>query len=328
MKYMLSTLLLTTAVVSFAEVPIFGYFWCRYTLENPTTPEVSEYKNYFSIERGYVRWKTKTVPVSFSATLDISQKSGATNQSDWSVRLKHAHADWTLPYISTFIPDTRLVIGMQKIYFGIVDLWNYELIEKTLEQVEKKMDSADLGIGLRGSIPGDHGEFSIQVFNGNGFTSVAETNINKALLGNIAIIPFPGIMLKASYWKAEAPYEPDSTTLIQVAQDRYVGILRLAYGPVKITGEYLRTMDYSAAGIGYSGVIQGECPYNIGILGRYDYFDPDTDIDDDGHKRMIGGINYAISDNLLSQLNYQIITYDDETQDASDKIMLQFKYSY
>ncbi len=328
MKQIVLVLLLGVMVFGYASAPIYGYFWTRYTFENPTTPEdVDENENYFSIERGYVRWQTKTVPVSFKGTIDISSKSGATDASDWNVRLKYAQADWKLPYIGDAIPDAKAIIGLQKIYFGIMDLWEYPLIEKNLEEVEKKMSSADLGIGFHGLFPKGYGEFSVQVFNGNFYTDVTETNTNKALCGNLALIPFPGVMVKGSYWYAEQPFEVDTLTIEQVDHNRYAGLLRVKYGPVTVFGEYLGTKDHETDGMGYSGFAEFELTNKVSVLGRYDYFDPDTDVDNNAHSRIIGGLNWKVSKHLLWQNNYQIKMYEDDSHDE-DKIMVQFKYSY
>lgn len=328
MKNSILVLLVGLAVFGYASSEIYGYFWTRYTFENPTTPEVDENEHYFSIERGYVRWQTKTTPVSFKGTIDISSKRGATNASDWNVRLKYAQADWKLPYVGDAIPDAKAIIGLQKIYFGIMDLWEYPLIEKNLEEVEKKMSSADLGVGFHGLIPDGYGEFSVQVFNGNFYTDVTETNTNKALCGNVAFMPLPGVMLKGSYWYAKQPMEVDTLTTEQVDHNRYAGLLQVKYGPVTVFGEYLGTKDHETDGMGYSAFAEFALTNKVSILGRYDYFDSDTDVDENGHSRIIAGFNWRVSDVLLWQNNYQIKMYEDDARDSEDKVMVQFKYSY
>lgn len=326
MKYTLAVLLLGLMVFGYAEAPIYGYFWTRYTYENPTTPEVDENEHFFSIERGYIRWKTSTSPVAFSGTIDITSKKKATASTDWQIRLKYAQADWTLPGIGEYLPDAKLMLGLQKVFFGIVDLWEYPLIEKNLEEAENKMNSAELGVGFYSLIPGGYGEFSVQVFNGNGYTNVVEVNTNKALVGNLSVIPIPGVMLKGSYWMSERP--SGDTIITQVDQNRYAGLLQAKYGPVTLIGEYLGTKDDETNGMGYMGFAEFAITKSVSILGRYDYYDSDTDTDNDGHSRIIGGINWAVSKELLTQLNYQMKSYEDEEEDSEDKVMLQFKVSY
>ncbi len=332
MRKLFLVLLLGLVVFTYADAPIYGYFWCRYTFENPTTPELEEgeeHEHYFSIERGYIRWKTKTEPVSFSGTIDVSSKADATNASDWNIRLKYAQADWTLPYIGDYLPDTKLMLGLQKVYFGIMDIWEYPIIEKNLEEVEKKTNSADLGIGLHGLFPEGYGEFAIQVFNGNGYTHVVETNSNKALCGNVALIPLPGVMLKGSIWYADQPVLIDSI-VEQVDQRRYAGLVRVIYGPVTVIGEYLGTKDHETNGMGYMGFAEVALTKTFSVLGRFDYFDKNTDeeAENDAYNRIFGGFNYRISKTLLTQVNYQLKTFEDEEKDSEDKIQIQFKYSY
>lgn len=320
-------LLLSVCAISYAEAPLYGYFWLRYIYENPTTPEVEQNEHEFAIERGYIRWKTKTEPVSFSGTIDVTNKKDATKSSDWNFRLKYAQADWKLPLNSEYIPDAKLMIGLQKVYFGMMDIWEYPVIEKNLEEVEKKTNSADLGMGFYALLPKGFGEYAIQVFNGNGYTRVTENNTNKALCGNLSIIPFPGIMLKGSMWYAKTPQIIDSVEY-QVDQNRYVGLSKFSYGPLTLIGEVLLSRDYQTNGFGYSGFGELAIKKYWSILGRYDAWDKNVDTDNDSHTRIILGTNYAIANNLLTQINYQLTSYEDPEKEAIDMIMVQFKYSY
>ncbi len=328
LKMLVATaLMLMCFSAGYADAQIYGYFWMRYTYENPTTPEVDENEHEFAIERGYVRWKTKTEPVSFSGTIDITNKAKATNASDWNIRLKYAQADWLLPYIGKTIPDAKLMIGLQKVYFGMMDIWEYPVIEKNLEEVEKKTNSADLGLGLYGLLPGGYGEFALQTFNGNGYSNVTENNTNKAICGNLSLIPISGVMLKGSLWQAKAPQLIDSV-LTQVDENRYVGLIQFKYGPATLIGEVLLTKDHETEGFGYSGFVEFAINKYLSLLGRYDMWDKDESEENNSHTRIIAGINYAIANNLLTQVNYQLKSYEDPEEDAEDKIMVQFKYSY
>lgn len=312
---------------SYADAPIYGYFWLRYTYMNPTTPEVEENEHEFALERGYIRWKTKTEPVSFSGTIDVTNKTKATNASDWNFRLKYAQADWKLPFNSELLPDAKLMFGLQKVYFGMMDIWEYPVIEKNLEEVEKKTNSADLGVGFYSLLPKGFGEYSIQVFNGNGYTQVTENNTNKALCGNVSMIPLPGIMLKGSMWYAKTPMIIDSVET-QVDQNRYVGLAQFKYKLLTLITEVLLSKDYQTNGMGYSGFAELNITKNFSLLGRYDSWDKDTDTENNAHTRIILGTNYAIADNLLTQLNYQLTRYEDPEKEANDMIMVQLKYSY
>lgn len=326
MKVLVFFLALGFATFCLSDTPLYGYFWLRYTYNNPTTPEVEVHNNSFSIDRGYIRWRTKTRPVAFNATMDITNKKDATNASDWHVRLKYAHADWQLPTIGQYFPDIMLMIGLQKVYFGVVDIWDYPLIEKNLEERENIMSSADLGLGIHGSILDDHGEFSAQIFNGNFYSHVTENNLNKAICGNVALTPIPGITFKGSIWLANQP--SGDTLSTQVDQNRYAGVFRVIHGPVTVFAEYLATKSDNLKGGGYSVFTEYAVTNRFSLLGRYDYFDIDTATDNNAVNVAILGFNCRISETLLFQANYERIMPEDNTTADTDVILCQFKVSY
>jgi hypothetical protein len=334
MKHLLLVLLAGFVVFGYANADIYGYFWTRYTYENPTTPEVDENANYFSIERGYVRWKTSTKPVSVAATVDISMKRKATNASDWNVRLKYAQANWTLPGISNSLPDFQAIIGLQKTYFGVIDKWEYHIIEKSLEDAEKKINSAELGLTFWGYLPNGFGTIAASAYNGNGYAEAVEDNLWKDLSFDLSVIPLPGVMVKGSAWlgKKNAVIDTVGTTE-EVAKNRYAGVLQIMRGPLTVMGEYLYCMDgvYNADDIvswGAMGYVEYAVSGDVSLLGRYDYFDPNNDVENNAHSRIIGGINWKVSESLLWQNNYQIEMYEDDARDAEDKFMVQFVYSF
>ena len=100
------------------------------------------------------------------------------------------------------------------------------------------------------------------------------------------------------------------------------------YGPVTVIGEYLGTKDDETSGMGYMAFTEFALTKAVSVLGRYDYYDSDTDVDNNGHNRIIGGLNWKVSGHLLTQINYQIKTYEDEDRNSEDKVMAQFKISY
>ncbi len=326
MKCLLIISTLGSFILTYADVPLYGYFWIRYTYEDPTTPAIDENENFFSIDRGYIRWSSKSEPVSFSGTIDITNKKNATNVSDWNIRLKYAQADWTLPGVGRYVPAAKLMIGLQKIYFGAVDIWEYPLIEKNLEERENIMSSSDLGIGFHGLLPRGYGEFSLQAFNGNFYTSVTEDNTNKALCGNLTFVPLSSIMIKGSFWIAKASI--GDTLITQVDNNRYAGVLRVQYGHVTAFGEYIVIKSDQVSGIGYSAFAEWAVTDRLSLLGRYDHFDSDIDTDNNAFGLAIGGFNYKISNSLVFQANYERKMPEDNTIDDSDAVLCQVKISY
>jgi hypothetical protein len=343
-------LVLTSVVMVRAEAPIYGYFWLRYTYDYFMNPDTaSEHPNAFSVERGYIRWKTSTMPVAFSGTIDAAMKSGVTKESDWNIRLKYMQADWTLPYVGKAIPDAKLIFGLQKVYFGMADLWEYPVIEKALEDAQKKINTADLGVSFYGLVPGGFGDFAVQYFNGSGYSKPTEIDLNKAVCLNASLVPpvlLPnlGIMVKGSYWmeKTSTKYysAADSETLsVDLDENRMAGVLQLKYASVTLIGEYFISQDGKTPdndvieGNGYS--IYGEIAVNtrLSLCGRYDMWDKNvtdttSSAQTDAVTAAIAGLNYKISVALLLQFNYQLTGYEDTTKVNTDKFMVQAKYSF
>jgi len=138
------------------EIKPYGYFWFRATYMDKGSADADR-TSEFAITRGYLRFKTKLDHnVEAKVTLDIAQKHGATAKSDWQVRLKYAHVD-----IGGFIPEAKIRLGLQKTYFGVIDQWEYPLIEKSLEDKLKYLASADLGVGIVGYLPQGYGDYAI-----------------------------------------------------------------------------------------------------------------------------------------------------------------------
>jgi hypothetical protein len=305
----------------------YGYFWLRYTYEN-LTGEAEEHPNYFSVERGYFRLEQKVSDeLTVKATVDMAMKQGATQATDWQIRLKDAAAEWKPPYISEYIPDAKLILGLQKTYFGYIDIWEYPLIEKALEDVEKKMNSRELGLGFTANLPKGYGDLALGVFNGTGYSHPVETNENKALLTNISLIPIPGLMLRGSYWMAKQPITRDET-VVDVDQNRLSGVVQVRFGPLTLVGEYLASKDEDVDGAGFMGFAQFQALPKLSLAARFDQWDPNTDKEKDSHQRIIGGVNYELADGLLCQLEYNRKEYEDPDKEAADMARLQFKYSY
>lgn len=345
-------LALSASALLFGDAPVYGYFFLRYTYDNPFNPDTMSGKdraNAFSIERGYLRWKTGTKPVSVSGTVDITMKSKATSASDWNVRLKYAQADWSLPYVDKALPDAKLTLGLQKVYFGTTDIWEYPLIEKSLEDVHGKISSADLGLGFYGLLPAGYGDLAVQLFNGPGYSSAVENDVNKALNANLslvppAVIPGLGIMLKGSYWmdmnRVKYFSAADSETLsVDLDRNRYAVVGQLKYRWLTVLGEYLGTQDGktpdNAVTEGKGWSVFGEIApvRKFALLGRYDKWDKNvtdttTAANTDAVKVLIAGLNWKVSSELLMQFNYQKTVYEDTARLPVDKFMVQAKYSF
>ena len=192
--------------------------------------------------------------------------------------------------------------------------------------------SADFGAGYLSPLPKNFGEFHFGVYNGEGFTQ-AEANKYKSLQGRLTIRPLPGRGL-ANYFRISGFY---SKGWYAEDRPRDVGIVMAHYEHphlvatvefVDATESPLTLPPGDIRRSGWSTFIeprQGPLGW-AGIL-RIESFDPNDDLTDNSHKRMIGGIAYWLAWNRarlgLVATNEQV-NYDPADARADEnRILLQ-----
>uniref|UniRef100_A0A7C4CBB1 Porin n=1 Tax=candidate division WOR-3 bacterium TaxID=2052148 RepID=A0A7C4CBB1_UNCW3 len=226
--------------------------WFRYTNQSNsfkvTDPSVSR----FALERGYVRLAHRWTNQLFTKfTLDFHSSDKYTEGA--TVRLKEAYADLAIP----FLKDFNFTAGLQKHYFGLIYSWDYTHPDKTLADDRGVCASADYGLTVNGFLPGGFGEVQLGVYNGEGYKYAGKfVNVSPELLANLRLTPFAGLQFGASVFtnaKDNSPYKNDATggrrssdNKLRLMPDTanterlaFAPMLRLAFGPVSLTGEYI-----------------------------------------------------------------------------------------
>ena len=192
--------------------------------------------------------------------------------------------------------------------------------------------SADFGAGYLSPLPKNFGEYHFGVYNGEGFTQ-AEANKYKSLQGRLTIRPLPGRGL-ANYFRISGFY---SKGWYAEDRPRNVGIVMAHYehphlvatvefvdateSPLTLPPGDIRRSGWSAfieprrGPLGWAGIL------------RIESFDPNDDLTDNSHKRVIGGIAYWLAWNRarlgLVATNEQV-NYDPADARADEnRILLQ-----
>ncbi|OYD17250.1 hypothetical protein CH333_01545 [candidate division WOR-3 bacterium JGI_Cruoil_03_44_89] len=307
------------------ESQIKAYSWYRYTYEQEDTDTK---KNEFAVKRGYLRWEHQfTDKIKSRVTLDFF--SSDKDPHGAGLKLKDTYVD--LKYL---IPEGKIKAGLQKTYFGLIYDWDYLTIQKALEDKEKLVSSRDYGISIGGNIPNGFGEWNLEIVNGEGYKKTGgDLNTELAYLGNIRIIPIPGITVGASVLNEnakESPYEKRLPT---------VGMGRVAYGPIDVWLEYLWTdrgdKDNPTNSQGYMvmPILKDVLP-NLDIIPRYDHWDPNTDEEDDGPTRYILGFNYHFvkaskgKPGVMLQLNFERKQKEEEDSKPENQLLAQLRWEF
>lgn len=338
-------LVLVLSISSFAEVKtkFYGYQWLRYT--DVVYGADIQTESGLSIPRTYLRWKMEDSEAGWlgEITLDINSMKGgqevstsfantgatdadatgstvtvththtydkASGKIDFVIWPKYAYVDFKKLSILSSI-DAKIRVGMQKNYFGTVELWEYPLIEKEISDLRKVISSADLGVALLGELPDGFGSYELAMHNGSGYKNL-DSNVEKQYTGSLMLIPLTGLTLRASYMinNSAAHGTAAKTKRATAAFAQYKADILI---PFELLGEYVVVTDPAASGAGKSGCSVGYMLFamfdilewmQFGI--RYDNWNADTYKKNDETNLYIAGINLKINENNLLQLNYQL----------------------
>jgi hypothetical protein len=167
---------------------------------------------------------------------------------------------------------------------------------------------------------------SLGVYNGGGYHA-SEKNENKVLEGRLTVRPLPDILpgLQLSYFgltgKGNKEEEPNWKANLGFAsfEHEYFVLTGQYYwgeGNQKGADEYDKD--------GYSIFAEIKPMKKISVIGRYDYFDPNDDANDDENTRYIVGLAYHLDKphkNMLV-LDYDTVDYEDPSKKDDKRVQL------
>ncbi len=298
-----------------------AYTWFRYTArEAGETTGLDE--SYFALERCYLRWEHAfTDKIKCRINVDIF--SSDKDPHGAGIKLKYGYLDF-----KGIIPYGKITAGLQKTYWGTIYDWKYVTIEKSLEDKEKIISSADYGVTFNADIPKGMGECQLGIYNGEGYKK-CKSNVDKypAFVGNVRFIPIPGLTIGGSllYEKKEA-----SKRFLMA------GVCRVARRPIDCWGElvFTKTGKPEITGLGAMIMPVLKLNPNIELVGRVDYWDENIDKEKDAHYRMICGFNYYIvrrkkgKPGVMLQVNYERKQYEDQNKDAENEFLMQLRWEF
>lgn len=302
------------------ETKVSMLLWNRYTSQI-VDGDVNESK--FTLERGYFRIEP-TITDKIDGRFNLDFFSDENSTTGGGVRVKYAYLNFNdvLP-----IPESKISVGIIQHYFGFGYDWEYITIEKVLEEVEGVAKSADYGIAFCGNIPSDKGVYAVSIYNGEGYTVTgSDLDVTPELLGNLRLTLIPGFTFGGSVL-----YFTDAEKLAAI------GLGRLSKGPFELRGEYLfqDRNDVKSSGFMVMPILKLKELMNIDVdlVGRFDMWDINTDVADDGHMRIIGGLNWNIvrdskdRPQVMLQIQGQKTAYEGAEPD-DNLLMVQLRWGF
>ncbi len=220
--------------------------------------------------------------------------------------------------------------SLGKFNFGLIGMntyavqesnWGYRFIEKSAIDKYGFSATADIGVGFSKSLI-DNLNLSLLFVNGEGFKKPQGDKYHKiafnATYGESNLIKNDGYNAGLVYTTEQTDTDPITMTSI------FGGFAGMG---IRIGGEYdMQTI----SGVN-KNIISVSANYtvrdNIDIFTRYDIYDGDTSIDNDGENYLVTGIVLTCDGGISVAPNVRMTTFENETEALTEyKVNFQFKF--
>jgi polyhydroxyalkanoate synthesis regulator phasin len=323
-----------------------GFLWYLSYQNGQNGKGSGEDYSRFLIKRGYINIYYKFTPwFKVRVTPDVNMMEDDENNFDGSfaLRLKYMYGQFNLPDYSIFTKPFVEVGMVHMPWLDYEEHVNFYRCQGTMFLERNHIfNSADLGVtavSLFGGMmdeeyqhnvnhyyAGRYGSVALGVYNGGGYHA-SEENENKPFEGRLTIRPLPDIIpgLQLSYFgiygKGNNDTEPDWTVNLPFVsyEHEYVTLTGQYY---RGTGNQKGTDEYKKDG--YSFFTEIKPIDKFSIIGRYDYFNENKDVDDADNVRYIAGIAYHFykqHKNMLL-LDYDHVDYKDPLRKDDKRLQL------
>ena len=251
--------------------------------------------------------------VSFKILFDVGRSDSDTRLTTY---LKKAQVN----YKSSFGKFNFGLIGMNT--YGVQESnWGYRFIEKSAIDKNGFSSTADIGVGFSRSLI-DKLNLSLLIVNGEGFKKPQGDKYHKtafnATYGESNLNKNDGYNAGLVYTTESTDTGP--TTMTSVSGG-FAGI------GIRIGGEYdmqtISGVNKSIVSVSTNYTVRD----NIDVFVRYDIYDGDTSIDNDGENYLVTGIVLTCDGGISVAPNVRMTTFENETEALTEyKVNFQFKF--
>ncbi len=299
------------------------------SLKNVATSGEQDFQA-FQIRRIYLTYDNK-ISKDFKARVRFEMGNSvlATN-GKFSANIKDAYIQWKA------FGKQILVVGLQGTpSFSVSEkYWGYRPLEKTIMDLRKIESSRDLGIGLKGELD-KKGVFGYSILIGNGSSNKPETNKYKRYYLHLKISPTKNlaITLNGDFSpKGEIKNPYTTTPNNNVSNGTFTSSFFIGYKADKKYTLGVETFIQSTNnGFNNGTSIQNKSSFgisvfgnvklknNLRLVGRYDYFDPNTNMLSKGDSRnyILTGLDFQVHKQVSIMPNIQIETYETQVSGKS-----------
>ncbi|MBC8172641.1 MAG: hypothetical protein H7X71_01935 [Chitinophagales bacterium] len=198
------------------------------------------------------------------------------------------------------------------------------------QDVIGNQNARDIGLSVAGTFKrkdeADFFKYTIGVFNGTGINKL-DNNQDKAIAGRMLISPVKNLWAGGSYYNGSSRWGDDVT--IDKNRDRYAFELEYKWKTLILRSEYMAGQDDTINRYGYYVQLIGDIiPKKIQLSGRFEFFDFNEAVVDDGIYLYTITPSYLWGDNAKVQFGYDIVMEESTEQKKNNVFQAQFQLAF
>ena len=331
MKLVTCMMIVLTGIIIFntssAETSqIKGYMFGDYFFNVANHDKVEENFNGFQFRRIYFTFENQ-LNDNMKVRLRLESETDKTTSSGLiSPYVKDAYLEW-----ANILLYHKVVIGLSSPPTWELSeaKWGYRSIEKTIMDIRKIRSSREMGLGLKGAID-LNGKYNhhFMIGNGKGYKG-SEDDKYKLFMYSFWFVPTEGLTLQLY-----ADYQRKTLSLDKVNDIVYKGFLAYENPQFSMGVEGFQqslkndAVDSKNMGISLFASAIPMPGSKFKVFGRFDYWDPDTDSDNDEENFIIGGLDFIPAGNVHVMPNIVVRTYAQEEKDSDISARVTFFYKW
>ncbi len=295
---------------------IFGDYFYEFSHPEAATDALN--RNGFQFRRAYFTYD-RDLSAKFTMRFrlemnspDLTRTQNFGTSSQLVPYIKHAYLRW-----NNFIPQSRLSFGLinTPTFNASEEAWGYRAVEKTVMDLRRIAPSSDLGITLEGKLT-QSGVLNYQVLVANGTGTSSENDKAKRVYVNVPV-KIQNAYFVVPYYDYEGGLDGKSKNTVAV----FAGLQKPSFhGGVEVFQKknnkaLANNVDRTENGFSVFGAVKAA--EKVKLLARYDVYDPNTDLDDDGNTFIIAGLDFAPEKNVNIIPNVKIENYQASGRDAN-----------
>lgn len=316
---------------------MFGDYFYNIKQKDTTKKDL----NGFQFRRIYIT-TDYTISESFDARFRLEADQSAnslTSGGKVGIMVKDAYLKWKNIFQGS---DFVFGISPNPQIETAESFWGYRSLEKTITDLNGIIPSRDLGVDLKGKI-NDNGTVKYWVKIGNNSSNAPEVNKYKRFYGMLQFIPLTNFQFTvygdyASYAPKTDPFDKQSKSnnafiaavmLNFFQKDAYsAGIESFYKSQQNNFASNAKSALQSQNGYGVSAYAWVKAADKIRLVGRYDRYVPNTDMDkNDRTSLILGAVDFQVDKSVSVMPNIESVTYSgNNAKDLIGRVTFYYQF--